>query len=119
MQSAGPAVDPLAADLPRHRERRVRAERCRYGLPPFVTPLDGELRRIWNRNPRDVVGRLALEMLTGRYALSELKAMAGEAYWHLQKEYAMVDDARKSLGRIRRRLMQELERIGPIRWERR
>ncbi|WP_321943307.1 hypothetical protein [Paraburkholderia tropica] len=119
MHTVGPAVDPPAADLPWHRERRVRAERCRYGLPPFVTPLDDELRRIWNRHPRDDLGRLALEVQTGRYALSELEAIAGEAYWHLRKEHATVDEARKSLGRIRRRLMQELQRIGPIKWERR
>lgn len=35
------------------------------------------------------------------------------------KDGATVEDARKSLGRIRRRLMQELQRIGPINWERR
>jgi hypothetical protein len=117
--AAGPSVDPPAPDLPWTRERRVRAERCKYGLPPFVTPLDDELRRIWNRHPREDLGRLALEVQCGRYAISELEAIAGESYWHLQKDYATVEDARKSLGRIRRRLMQELQRIGPIKWERR
>lgn len=30
MHSAGPAMAPPAADLPWHRELKVRAERCRY-----------------------------------------------------------------------------------------
>lgn len=119
MHSAGPGVDPPAADVPWHRDRRLRAERCRYGLPPFVTPLDDELRRLWNRHPGEEVARLALEVQCGRYAISELEAIAAEGYWRLQKDHATVTEARKSLGRLRRRLMQELQRIGPIKWERR
>jgi hypothetical protein len=117
-QCAVPYVDPPSADLPWKRERRTRSERCRYGLPPFVTPLDEELRRLWMRHPREDVGRLALEVQTGRYALFELEAIAAESYWHLQKEGATVAEACRSLGRIRRRLLQELQRIGPISWQR-
>lgn len=45
--------------------------------------------------------------------------MAAEGYWYLQKEHATVADARRSLGRLRRRLMEELQRIGPITWQKR
>lgn len=45
--------------------------------------------------------------------------MAAEGYWYLQKEHATIDDARRSMGRLRRRRMQELQRIGPITWQRR
>ena len=53
------------------------------------------------------------------FGAGELEAMAGESYWHLQTDYAKVDEARKSLGRIRRRLMQEQQRIEPTTWKRR
>lgn len=78
-----------------------------------------ELRRIWRQHPQEDVRRLALEVQCGRYAISELEAMAAEGYWYLQKEHATVADARKSLGRRRRRLMEELQRIGPITWQKR
>ena len=65
------------------------------------------------------VCRLALEVQTGRYALSELEAIATEGYWQLQKDHATVAEALRSLGRLRRRLLHELQRIGPIKWERR
>ncbi|PVX82422.1 hypothetical protein [Paraburkholderia unamae] len=87
-----PYVDPPAPDLPWRRERKLRAERSRYGLPSFVTPLDSELRRILRAHPAEDVSRLALEVQCGRYALSELEAIAGESYWHLQKDYATVAD---------------------------
>jgi hypothetical protein len=117
MHAAGPGVDPPDPKLPWQRERRIRTERRRYGLPPFFTPLDAELRRIWKQHPQEDVRRLALEVQCGRYAISELEAMAAEGYWYLQKEHATVADARKSLGRLRRRLMEELQRIGPITWQ--
>ncbi|WP_434660782.1 hypothetical protein P5W99_11120 [Paraburkholderia sp. A3BS-1L] len=116
---SGPYVDPPASDLPWQRERKLRAERARYGLPPFFTPLDAELRKLWTERPEGLVRTLALEVQCGRYAISEIEAIAAEGYWHLQKEHATVAEARQTLGRLRWRLMQELQRIGPIKWERR
>lgn len=113
-----PYVDPPAPDLPWQRERKLRAERARYGLPPFVTPLDDELRRLWRGHSSELVRTLALEVQCGRYAISEIEALAAEGYWHLQKDYSTVEDAKRSLGRLRRRLVQELQRIGPIKWQR-
>lgn len=115
----GPPVDAPARDVDWTRERRQRAERSRYGLPPFVTPLYSELRRIWKAHPQPDVRRLALEVQTGRYALAEFEAIAAEAYWYISKEHATVDEARRALGLLRRRLMQEMQRIGPVTRDRR
>jgi len=118
-RSSGPAVEPPTADVDWTRERRVRAERSRFGLPPFVTPLYAELRRIWSEHPHEDVRRLALEIQTGRYAIAELEAVASEEYWYMRKDGATIDDARRSLARIRRRLQREMARIGPITGDRR
>ncbi|WP_321936150.1 hypothetical protein [Paraburkholderia sp. J8-2] len=40
--------------------------------------------------------------------------MAAEEYWHLSKDSETVEDGRKVLARLRRRLMAELNRIGAI-----
>jgi hypothetical protein len=106
------AIDPPAGEIDWKREARQRAERSRYGLPPFVTPSYEELRRTWKENP--ACRRIALEVQTDRYTFAELEAMAAEEYWHLTKESATVDDGRKALARLRRRLMAELNRIGTI-----
>lgn len=79
----------------------LRAERARYGLPPFVTPLDAELRCIRRQHPQNDVRRLALEVQCDRCTISELEATAGESYWHMQKDYATIADARKLLDRLR------------------
>lgn len=109
-----PLVEAPAGNVDWTRERRRRAERCRYGLPPFVTPLYGELRRIWSAHRDPDVRRLALEVQAGRYAISELQAMTAEAYFYLTRHSATLEDAQKALARIRHRLHAELERIGPI-----
>jgi hypothetical protein len=36
------------------------------------------------------------------------------ACWHIRKDRATADEARKSLACIRRRLMQAMQRIGPL-----
>jgi hypothetical protein len=105
-------VDPPASDVDWAREARQRAERSRYGLPPFVTPSYEELRRAWKENP--ACRQFALEVQLDRYAFSELEAMVAEEYWHLSKDSAKIDDGRKALARVRRRLMVELNRIGTI-----
>lgn len=110
----GELVDAPARDVDWTPERRRRAERSRYGLPPFTTPLYSELRRIWTQQSHPDVRRLALEVQTARYALAELEAMAAEAYWYISRDKATVEDAARSLARIRRRLMQEMQRIGPV-----
>lgn len=115
----GDVVDAPAQDVDWSRERRQRGQRSRYGLPPFVTPTYGELRRIWSRPPHPDVRRLALEIQTARYALAELEAMAAEAHWYICRDKATVDDAKRSLGYLRRRLLQEMQRIGPVTGERR
>lgn len=96
------------------RERRKRAEVSRYGLPPFFTPTYDELRQIWKANRSEIVRRLALEVQTGRNELYELLALAAEEHWQIEKEHATVEDARKAIGRIHRRLHQVKERIGPL-----
>ncbi len=118
-RGSGPFIDPPVPDLPWRRERRLRAERARYGLPPFFTPTDAELRKLWTERPEGLVKTLALEVQCGRYAISEIEAIAAEGYWHIQKEGATVSQARQTLGCLRRRLIQELQRIGPIIWQRR
>lgn len=110
----GEPVDPPDKDVNWERERRKRAERSRYGLPPFVTPLYSELRRIWTEHAHPDVRRLALEVQTARYALAEIEAMAAEAHWYICRDKSTVEDATRSLARIRRRLMQEMQRIGPV-----
>lgn len=105
-------ADPPAGNIDWPKEVRERAERSRYGLPPFMTPTYEELRHARKENPES--RRLSLEDQTGRYALLELEAMMAEAYWYLSKDTATIAEARKSLGRIRRRLIQEKQRIGPI-----
>ncbi len=95
-------------------ERRKRGEVSRYGLPPFFTPTYGELRQIWKEHRSEIVRRLALEVQTGRHALAEIGALAAEEHWYLQKDYATIENARKAISRIRRRLIQERERIGPL-----
>jgi hypothetical protein len=47
----GPLVEAPAGNVDWTRQRRQRAERRPYGLPPFVTPLYGELRRIYREHP--------------------------------------------------------------------
>ncbi|MEX3845514.1 hypothetical protein [Paraburkholderia sp. BR10882] len=105
-------VDAPANDVDWKKEARQRAERSRFGLPPFVTPTYEELRRGWRENP--ACRRFALEVQTDRYAFSELEAMAAEEFWHLSKDSATVEDGRRALARLRRRLMAELNRIGTI-----
>ncbi|PVX81820.1 hypothetical protein C7402_110225 [Paraburkholderia unamae] len=83
-------------------------------MPPFETPTYRELRRIWTAHPNEDVRRLALEVQTGRHALYELEALTAGELWYLDKKSATIDDARKALARIRRRLMQEKHRIGPL-----
>ncbi|WP_321946524.1 hypothetical protein [Paraburkholderia sp. J10-1] len=113
-RNTGPLVDAPPAEVDWTRERRQRAERSRYGLPPFVTPTYRELRRIWVEHKHPDVRRIALEVQTDRHAFAELEALAAEEYWHLSKDSATIDDARKALARIRRRLHKEIERIGPL-----
>ncbi|MBN3856707.1 hypothetical protein G3N59_25325 [Paraburkholderia sp. Ac-20340] len=109
-----PIVEPPESEVDWAKERRVRGERSRYGLPPFVTPTYQELRRTWREHPIPEVKCLALEVQTGRHELSELEAMVADALWHVDKESATIDYARKELRRIRRRLMQVVQRIGPV-----
>lgn len=108
------SVDPPASEVDWTRERHQRAERSRYALPPFVTPLYAELRRIWRAHPLPEVRCLALEVQCGRYAFAELDAMTAEVYWHMDKKSATIDDARREMRRIRHRLKQEMLRIGPV-----
>ena len=108
-QSSGPLVDAPPVDVDWTRERRQRAEVSRYGLPPFMTPTYQELRRIWREHRDEEVRRLALEIQCGRYALHELEALTAEEYWHLDKDSATIQDARKALAKLRRRLMQEMQ----------
>lgn len=105
-------VEAPARDVDWTREVRQRAERSRFGLPPFVTPSYEELRRAWKENP--ACRRFALEVQIDRYAFPELEAMAAEEFWHLSKDSATVEDGRRALARLRRRLMAELNRIGTI-----
>lgn len=107
-------VEPPPADVNWTREARRRQERSRYGLPPFVTPTYPELRRIWKEHPQAETRRLALEVQTARYAIAELEALAAEEFWHLDRDSTTADDGRKALARVRRRLMAELQRIGPV-----
>jgi hypothetical protein len=109
----GPEVEPPAGNVDWTRERRQRAQRSRYGLPPFVTPLYEELRRMYATGD-PVVRRLVLEIQTDRYAYDEMDAMVAEAYFYLTQHSATLADAQKALARIRRRLTAELQRIGPV-----
>ncbi|WP_343666336.1 hypothetical protein [Paraburkholderia tropica] len=118
-RSIGPLIDPPANDVDWPRERRARADVSRYKLPPFFTSTYEELRRIWTEQRNEDVRRLALEVQCGRHALSELEALTAEEYWHIDKDSATITDARKAIARIRRRLRQEMERIGPLTGERR
>jgi len=65
-----------------------------------------------HRDPE--VRRLALEIQTARYALSELEAMAAEAHFYATQHASTLADAQKALARIWRRLTAELQRIGPV-----
>lgn len=116
---AGPLADPPEGNFDWTKEVRRRAELSRYGLPPFVTPLYGELRKIWREHRDPDVRRLALEVQTGRYAISELAGMAAEANFRANKPHATLEDAQKELARIRWRLLKELQRIGPLTDDRR
>ncbi|WP_321782809.1 hypothetical protein [Paraburkholderia sp. J94] len=118
-RSIGPLIDPPADNVDWSSERQARAKVSRYKLPPFFTPTYEELRRIWSEQRNEDVRRLALEVQCGRYALSELEALTAEEYWHIDKQSATIVDARKAIARIRRRLRQEMERIGPLTGERR
>ena len=113
-RNGGPVVDPPEGNVDWTRERRQRAERSRFGLPPFVTPLYGELRSIWTTHRDPDVRRLALEVQTARYAIAELQALTAEAYYDTTRHAATLQDAQKALARVRRRLAVELGRIGPI-----
>lgn len=114
---AEPSVMPPDGGIDWTRERRRRAEISRYRLPPFFTPGYEELRGMWKAGS-DVERRLALEVQTGRYELYELLALAAEEHFQIEKERATVEDARKAIGRIRRRLHQIKQRIGPLTGER-
>lgn len=97
------------------RERRRRAHISMFSLPPFETPKYDELRKLYRVYRHDPdVRRLVLEIQCGRYAFSELAALAAECLWDLDKERANLDDARKTFARLRHRLRKELERIGQI-----
>ncbi|WP_322058456.1 hypothetical protein [Paraburkholderia sp. J63] len=109
------SVDPPARDVDWTRERRQREERSRYSLPPFVTPLYAELRWVWRAHPLPEVRCLALEVQCGRLAFAKLDALTAEIYWHMDKPSATIGEARRELRRIRRRLKQEMLRIGPVR----
>ncbi|TDV04705.1 hypothetical protein [Paraburkholderia caballeronis] len=113
-RNGGPEVDPPAGNVDWTRERRQRAERCKYGLPPFVTPLYRELQRIWQTHRDPEVRRLVLEIQTGRHAFAELEALAAEEYFYLTQHSATLEGARKALAKIRHRLHVEMERIGPV-----
>lgn len=114
-----PLADPPEGNFDWTREVKRRAELSRYGLPPFVTPLYGELRKIWSEHRDPDVRRLALEVQTGRYTISELAGMAAEAHFRVNKPHATLEDAQKELARIRWRLLKELQRIGPLTNDRR
>jgi hypothetical protein len=71
------------------RERRRRAHVSMFALPPFETPSDSELRRLYRAyrdNPE--VRRLILEVQCARYSILEISAMAAECHWDLTKERA-------------------------------
>jgi len=110
--------DDASAPLDRDalaKETKRRADLCLYGLPPFRTPDYEELRRLYRAYRHDPdVRRLILEIQCGRYAFSELAALAAECAWDVRKEPASLDDARKAFARLRRRLRKELDRIGQI-----
>jgi hypothetical protein len=113
-RGTGPLAEPPEGNFDWTKESRRRAELSRYGLPPFVTPLYRELREIWSKHRNPDVRRLALEVQTGRYTISELASMVAEAHFRATKPRASLEDAQKELARIRRRLLKELQRIGPI-----
>ncbi|WP_233875094.1 hypothetical protein [Paraburkholderia adhaesiva] len=112
--TTGIEVDPPEATIDWKREVRRRRERSQFGLPPFVTPTYEDLRKIWVEHPHPVPRRLALEVQTGRYAIFEIAGMAAEAYWYLDRDSTTVEDCRRELRKLRRRLMAELNRIGPV-----
>ena len=110
--------DEQRAELDRDawaKERRRRAHICTYGLPPFATPTYKDLRRLYRAYRADPeIRTLILEIQCGRYAFSELAALAGECYWDVTKPHASIEDARKAFARLRSRLRKELDRIGQI-----
>lgn len=105
--------DQATRDRPA-RARRRRADISAFALPPFVTPTLAELRRMWRAYRDPDVRRLLLEIQCARYAILEISAMAAEASWDLNKERANLEDARKTLGRLRSRLRKELDCVGEI-----
>lgn len=96
------------------RERRRRADISMFALPPFETPKLAELRQMWRAYRDPDVRRLILEIQCARYSILELAAMVAECHWDLTKERASLEEARKTLGRLRHRLRKELDRIGQI-----
>ncbi|WP_322046086.1 hypothetical protein [Paraburkholderia sp. J67] len=113
-RGADPIMDAPAADVDWTKERRRREEISRYGLPPFFTPSYAELRRMWKENRDETTRRLALEVQCGRHAIYELLALTSEVHFYLHKEPRSMEEACMAIGRIRRRLQREKDRIGPL-----
>lgn len=56
-------------------------------------------------------------MSTGRAwgaTIAELDALTAEIHWHMDKRSATIEEARRALRGIRRRLKQKMLRIGPV-----
>lgn len=113
-RTSGPLVEPPDSGIDWTRERRKRAEVSRYKLPPFFTPTYGELRLMWTKHRDEDFRRVALEVQTDRHEFRELLALTAEEHFQINKEGATIEEARKAIARIRRRLHQIKERIGPL-----
>jgi hypothetical protein len=109
-----PIMGPPDEKVDWAKERRKREEISRYKLPPFSTPSYEELRQIWKEHPNGTTRRLALEVQCGRHAIFELLALTAEVHFYLHKEPRSMDEACNAIGRIRRRLQREKDRIGPL-----
>jgi hypothetical protein len=109
-----PLIDAPDENVDWTKERRKREEVSRYKLPPFSTPSYEELRRMWKESRNETTRRLALEVQCGRHAIFELLALTSEVHFYLHKEPRSMEEASIAIARIRRRLQQEKDRIGPL-----
>ncbi|CAG4905914.1 hypothetical protein LMG31841_03503 [Paraburkholderia saeva] len=92
----------------------IQYQRCNMALPQFDPPAYDELQSWWRQYRNKDIRRLILEVQAQRYAVAELRMLVEVACRRAEEDTPDPDRRRDLLRALRRRLQEEIQRVGRI-----